>query len=301
MALGGLGATQAWAALAAPVLISPAHLAVDVSTSPRLSWHPVNDATGYWIQVSLNDGFTHLIVNRGQEATAAELSGLLKNTHYWWRVHAYREDLEGPWSEVRRFTTASGEELDAPVLVSPENHASRQPRSLLLTWREVPGAAGYWLQVSRNETFTRLVVNRDGLTKTSAEVSHLLAGVRYFWRVKAYHGTVQSAWSTVWVFTTACELARPVLLHPPNGLTGASTALVFEWKPVAGATRYWLQVSANSAFTELLVDHDGLREPRAEVNELPAGKQLWWRVKAINTVGHGPWSQVWTLTTGGEH
>jgi hypothetical protein len=389
----GLAAPEAHAALAAPVLIAPGNGATGVSTAPTLSWHPVNDATGYGLQVALDEGFTHVVVSRTQAETTAEVTGLSTSTTYWWRVHAYREGHgAGPWSAVWHFTTKAPEPLAAPVLVappngatdqpatvmfkwhpvtgatrywlqvsrnegftdlvanhdgitgtakavsglpvgvklwwrvkalnatqqspwsdvwsfttklclraptllSPPNGATKQPTSLVLTWKGVDGAKTYWLQVARDEKFLHLVVNRDGITTTSSEVSGLLAGAKYFWRVKACNGTVQSPWSAIWCFTTLCELKRPVLLHPPNGATNVPTSLVLEWQGVDGATSYWLQVSQNETFTSLLVNRDGITETHAEVSGLPEGTKLWWRVRACSATGRSAWSCIWSFTT----
>ncbi len=92
-------------ALGRPVLSEPPKGAVGVSRSPTLRWHPVERAAGYWVQVARNDGFTVEVIARRVTTTSLALSGLPAGTKFWWRVRAYAEGGEGPWSEAWNFTT----------------------------------------------------------------------------------------------------------------------------------------------------------------------------------------------------
>jgi len=88
----------------APILISPANGATDVSITPTLSWHSVDRATGYIVQVSKNSDFTDKVFDQAIANTSVQVS-LAYNTHYFWRVLAAIGLTLSSWSEVWTFTT----------------------------------------------------------------------------------------------------------------------------------------------------------------------------------------------------
>ena len=58
------------------------------------------------------------------------------------------------------------------------------------------------MQVARNDGFTEGATTRN-VTATYTDFTGLAAGTRYYWWTRAVNGSVTSAWSTVWSFTTA--------------------------------------------------------------------------------------------------
>jgi hypothetical protein len=71
-------------------------------------------------------------------------------------------------------------------------------------WQDVPGATGYTLQVSRNNSFTLIVLTANSVPSTLTPTVNLPAGTQLFWRVKATGLNGPSAWSSLtgWSFTT---------------------------------------------------------------------------------------------------
>jgi hypothetical protein len=121
------------------------------------------------------------------------------NTKYYWRVRAYNTDGEySAWSLVRTFRTA----LSAPVLSTPSNG---EPTTLLrppFDWQDVPGATSYTIQVSKNNTFTSLVVTKTVVLSTYTPTINLPANILLYWRVKANGLNGPSLWSSPpWSFT----------------------------------------------------------------------------------------------------
>ncbi len=107
----------------APGNLSPAEGA-SVSQTPGLSWNSLLDASAYWLQVGDNPGFTKrgsatlLVDQQGIESTNFTVNGLAAGTTYYWRVRGQNARGDGPWSNGRSFTTASGvavERLDGDV------------------------------------------------------------------------------------------------------------------------------------------------------------------------------------------
>ncbi|MDZ7310186.1 MAG: LamG domain-containing protein, partial [candidate division KSB1 bacterium] len=100
--------------------------------------------------------------------------------------------------------------LAAPVLLSPANGATGISATPTLHWNAVTGATSYKLQVSSDSTFSAPVVNQSGLTSTSYSGARLVNNTTYYWRVKAVNASGESAWSSVWRFTTK---AAPIYVN----------------------------------------------------------------------------------------
>jgi uncharacterized membrane protein len=89
---------------------------------------------------------------------------------------------------------------------------------------------------------------------------------------------------------------NPRLISPIDGATAVPINATFSWAAIGGAT-YWLQVSKNSSFTDLVVDQRGL-STNSFTAQLSADTRYWWRVNLGNPTTPSPWSG-WTFTTGG--
>jgi hypothetical protein len=60
---------------------------------------------------------------------------------------------------------------------------------------------------------------------------------------------------------------------------------------------YRLQVSANFAFSPIVVNDSALTSTFRQVGPLPESTTHYWRVNASNSSGTSGWSQVWSFTT----
>lgn len=92
-----------------PRLSSPPDGATNISTTPTLSWNPVNCATSYGLQVSISQtdwSGPNLKVNQsGIVGTSQAVSGLANGTLYYWRVNATNAGGTSAWSSPWSFTT----------------------------------------------------------------------------------------------------------------------------------------------------------------------------------------------------
>jgi subtilisin family serine protease len=93
--------------LAAPVLVSPADRASNVSRTPTLTWAASTGATSYKVQVSTNSSFTALVVDKsGVSSTSLAITtSLASRRTLYWRVQAVNGSTTSAWSTSRRFTT----------------------------------------------------------------------------------------------------------------------------------------------------------------------------------------------------
>jgi hypothetical protein len=99
-------ASSSGSAPAAPTLSSPSNGATNVSTSPTLSWSASTGATSYRLQVSTSSTFSTLTKDvSGITLTSQQVTGLSRNSRYYWRVNATNAYGTSDWSSVRYFTT----------------------------------------------------------------------------------------------------------------------------------------------------------------------------------------------------
>jgi len=105
--------------------------------------------------------------------------------------------------------------------------------------------------------------------------------------------------ASVEVVCGGCPLpSAPSPLSPPNGATGVSTTPTLDWSDVTGATSYDVQVCRDSGCTDVVRSQMGLTASQWTVSPaLNNGTTYYWRARAVNSCGAGPWSETWSFTT----
>ncbi len=106
-----------------PELTAPALAANNISINIPLNWNEVNDVSGYRVQVSTSRDFATPIVNEVISTTSKNLSNLLYNTQYFWRVKALTTTDSTAWSPTWDFNTlnpADVDESNSDFSISPQ-------------------------------------------------------------------------------------------------------------------------------------------------------------------------------------
>ena len=80
------------------------------------------------------------------------------------------------------------------------------------------------------------------------------------------------------------------LVAPPDSAVDQPSTVPFEWERVPDATTYHLQVATDPEFNNLVFEDSTLTEPNAEVGPLAYSVTHYWRIRAKNAGGIGPWS-----------
>lgn len=191
----------------------------------------------------------------------------------------------------------------APLLISPTNNSIVNTLTPYLAWYASVGATSYTVQISSLQNFSSIA---DSATTTSTNYyipsGKLLNNITYYWRVNASNQFGSSPWSSIWNFTTNMTVPlAPTLISPANGATGVLLTPTLDWSDVSSATNYHVQVSYNATFTNIADSATVNSSQRTiPVGKLLANNIFYWRVKAGNSSGYGPWSTAWyfyTVTT----
>jgi hypothetical protein len=110
----------------------------------------------------------------------------------------------------------------------------------------------------------------------------------------AYGGAVRTA--TILVNPSAPPTAptAPSLISPANDSTPAQP-VTFDWSDVANAESYEIQIDNTSTIAAPFVANAVVTVSQATIGGLPA-QRLWWRVRARNSAGFGPFSATRRFT-----
>lgn len=129
--------------------------------------------------------------------------------------------------------------LNPPTLTSPANSAIEISINPALSWNASNGASSYSLQVSMNSNFTTLVFNQSEIISTSYQVTNLVEGTTYYWRVNASNSAGTSAWSDYQSFTTiiTSTVATPTF-SPVSGTYTSAQSVIINCE-TAGASIYY--------------------------------------------------------------
>jgi transcriptional regulator CtsR len=272
---------------AAPVLKSPASGSTVPSLTPRLEWNASSGAVSYGIQVSTSSSFTSLVIaetgitDRFYDITP----GILKwNTTYYWRVNAKNSyNSTSSWSSYRYFRTAVGPPPNAPSGLIATPISSSQ---INLTWQDNSSDETGFKIERRTGSGSYFQVATVGAGITSYSNSRLSASTEYYYRVRAYKGTLNSDYCEEASATTLPPPpAAPVLKSPISGSTVPSLTPRLEWNASNGAVSYEIQVSTSSSFTSLVVDETGITDLFYDVPEgtLDWNAIYYWRANAKNS------------------
>lgn len=189
----------------------------------------------------------------------------------------------------------------APVLTLPVNGAVNVSLTPLLDWDSASGANYYHLQLATDTIYNSPVIDSGNIPLTSLNVpSGLLNNnTLYYWRVRGLNPGATGAWSVNFRFRTIVALpTAPNLLLPVNAATNVSLTPFFDWDSTSPADYYTLQASLDTSFTNLQVFTDGiLHSFLQQTAPLYPNFRYYWRVKATNPAGSGPYSNVFYFNT----
>ncbi|NJD22512.1 MAG: T9SS type A sorting domain-containing protein [Melioribacter sp.] len=284
-----------------PILISPVNGSTNLSAPVTLSWE--SSASSFHVQVATDASFNNLFVDAsGITSRSYVLNSFTNGTSYYWRVNATSFLFTSDWSQVWNFTTASGQTIPpTPVLISPANSSTNQPTTIVLSWNASTGADHYWLQIATNQSFANPTIIDSSIKGTSYQANNLAVSTNYYWRVKSINSAGSSGWSSAWSFSTVSGQiqppAQPTLVSPIDKSINQPTSITFTWNPAANADHYFIQVSTDQTFSNIVYTNNAITGTSHQVNNLQNNKTYYWQVKAANAGGQSTWSAAWSFTT----
>jgi len=293
-------------------LTAPSNGAEGLAIPVDLEWNAAAYADQYLVQASLDSTFADTVFSVVTADLTTEFVPPFAGETYFWRVQGMGEGGSSPdFSDVWNFSVAAEGSL-VPTLLTPEDGATGVEVDPLLTW-QAPGSisvnddavsktsavAFYRVQLGTDDAFENLVVDEDSVLADSLQVTGLMHGTEYYWRVAGVDDQGRFTFAEPSRFTTI--IAAPgavVLVSPANGATGEPGFPQFSWQTVAGATAYQLQVSKNADLASPIIDQNALTAVTfTPAAPLDYSTKYYWRVRAMNAGGWGEWSETRNFTT----
>jgi hypothetical protein len=214
----------------------------------------------------------------------------------------------------------AGVNIDVPGQVFPGGGTKvdddQQPVSLVVSnpGTNTQRTVVLGVQVAPDAGFANIAFSRDGIAlgdggRTTVQLSRLMPGRTYYWRVKAGDGANDSGWSSPVSF----DLMNPVIIGVPTPKSPVGGSRIATSLPVlvvvngqtsgpTGNIRYQYQVSESAAFTSFVVNGEHIQDPSGEsAFALPAvtalDKLLFWRARILGERHTGEWSRIESFRT----
>lgn len=285
-----------------PELYTPEDMAEPDTLRPEFTWEEIAGATEYTFQVSTSPGFSTSVINKKVSTPAYTPTADLpyRGITLYWRVRSHGPAGTSPWGIPFEFNIPNPP--SGVSLLKPANNKLLYTLTPWLDWTDakIPSDTElkeYRLQISQDPGFeTTEVDTPTGLASEYTLGTALPANTRFYWRVKACNTLDHcSNWSKVLSFRTA--LQPPQLIGPENEADLLTNRPEFSWQADPGAVSYTLQISASIQFRSLAASKTVRTASFPPTSDLPAGKTLYWRVRANGSNGPSDWSAVRSLTT----
>lgn len=284
----------------APKLVVPRDAAVNQPLVLSVLWEAPARAQRYHVQVSTDSLFegAFLIDREDVISPSIDVPDLGNNQKCYWRVRAINLGGSSPWSTMWRFTTIPAEP-DAPLLIAPAADARGVSVNPAFTWQPAEAATSYAMQLSTDPQFASTIINASGIPFTQYAATGLERGVWHYWRVRGMNAAGAGEWSETRGFITERDAPAAVVLSAPaDGSTSIPLGQELRWLTAEHADDYEVHVSEVPDFSTMVLSKSGITTTSyTPSDEFSAERRLYWRVRARNERGEGPWSAVWSFTT----
>ncbi|HTR81112.1 MAG TPA: FlgD immunoglobulin-like domain containing protein [Bacteroidota bacterium] len=303
---GSSGWSGAWnfktADLQPPILTSPLNGASVDSTQVSFVWSAVQNASSYWFQMSPDSTFGSIAnSDSGIVSTSLRISGLQRNTRYFWRLSAFVGGQQSAWSLPNSFTVKPLTQEAGPNLLSPSDNSSGLPTTVTFSWSPDSEASSYELQLARDQAFDTLVYDDSALANTSQQVGALQNQTRYYWRVRALRSSIVSEWSLPWSFTTVQKIiSTPALVAPINGSQNEPLGPTLQWTIPSGGITNQVQVGTDTTYSVTVFNDSTITADSVTVGPLAPNTFYVWRVRTKTADGWSLFSTSWNFTTTSE-
>ena len=281
------------------------------------------DSLTYTFEVFTDSDFTRKVTFKaglaeGNPSTEWQIdTPLQENTRYWWRVSAHDGVFQSAWCCSTFLVNLQNDPPGKPVLRSPAPGAQIPTRTPLL---EVVKAADpdspyltYEFQVHADEAGTLRIFEATGLLEGAEGIAscpvriELADNTPYYWRARARDDRgATGPWTDLSPFriNTANDTpSAPSILNPADGKEIADFSLTLEIGNASDADMdpliYFFELDKDGSFT----GRDTWRSPRVPEGmgarttcvlplSLTDNTLYYWRARAFDGKGYGPWTQA---------
>ncbi len=274
-----------------PTPVKPLHQAVEVTTTPMLTWTPAVAAESYDVQVSTSAAFSPLMFSQTTANLDVILPTVQESTTLFWRVRKRTGTEVGPWSTPFRFTVVMG----VPTLLSPVMEDDTIAVLPTAEFRWVPGIGSPRSRIRITSLASNTVVIDTIIDEPRFVPGNTLRPhTWYSWTVNAWAENVNGRSAKSQTFITSVGIPR--LRGPGANVTGVPPyQATFVWDSVAGATSYTVLLR-NASDTTIIASYE-TPTPTVVGRNLPSSTKLTWTCRGNSKYGPGPYAVPTTFTT----
>ncbi|MFH0872258.1 MAG: hypothetical protein V1878_07180 [bacterium] len=232
-------------------ILEPKEGIVYYNTFPTFKWEVLPQASGYQIQVALDENFQKIVLDRSgivQESFRTPQELQFFSTKLYWRVRPLVKGKLKDWSPPLSFEISP---LKPPELRQPVGEIKElQP---VFQWEKVQEAKSYHLQLSTNKEFSNILWEQPNCGETKSQLAQLRLkyDTSHYWRVRAVaEDAGVGPWSGAQQFLIPFTSPQA---REPSGSMGFLT-LSFTWTGSPIALSHEVQVSRDPAFGQLDID-----------------------------------------------
>lgn len=246
-----------------------------------ITWQALENAQGYRAEISQKADFLSPLWQQQVSNTRVPLPDLPDGSYYF-RVRGIDDlELEGI-NQVQPFN------LDArpqpPIPLSPNDGQLFRGEQPELKWSASSDATAYRLQIATDLAFDHILVDQENLSGTQFQTGDLKAPGHYYWRLYSFNAAGEQgpvSDSKRWEI-------KPIPDKPEARLAVTESGITTSWRPGVAGQRYQVQLAADPAFTELLLD-ESPGKPQLTLQPV-SGQVRYFRVRYLEPDGfEGPW------------
>jgi hypothetical protein len=190
----------------------------------------------------------------------------------------------------------------AVTIVRPAAGGIATTDTVRFTWRRPsPTVTKYHLMVATDSLMTALVINDSTITDTTSVRRGLVNGTRYFVQVRAYNSAGWGELATAQSFRVVLLPTAPSQILPTTDGQVLRENVRFMWsRPAGPVTGYTFELANDPGMTSIVVRDTAVTDTTYLVASIESDR-YYWRVRAKNEAGWGPYSPVRQLqgTTAG--
>ncbi len=286
----GNSAYTAEANATASLLVPTTLAAVAASaTQINLTWVDASaNETGFQIERSLTTatGFT-LVGTTAANAVSFSNTSLPDGTKYFYRIRAINATGTSAYTaEVNATTTQQ-----APTTLTATPASTTQ---INLTWADVSSSeTGYQIERSLTTATGFTLVATTAANATTFSNTGLIAGTRYFYRIRATNANGNSAYTAEANATT--NLVAPSAL---SAVTASTTQINLTWVDgSSNETGFQIERSLTSGTGFTLLATTAANAVSYSNTGLAAGTKYYYRVRAVNATGISTYTNEGSATT----
>ncbi len=279
----------------APEITYPENNANDLWTDFELRWEENPYAQSYDIQLDDNNDFSSPEIDGSAKFNYYNATGLTRGETYYARVRTNNAFGTSDWSEILTFSVV-GVPPVGPELIEPFDSAEGVSYRTEFRWKELDWADSYRIQVATDSLFNSL-----WLKITTSDFYYSEAGWNnhdFYWRVKAYRGSIEGEWSEVYHFTgndEETESEVTVITPADSSSINVGEYVTFKWKNAYNAREYLIEIYDSYDKANKLQDYF-ISYPDSTFiydNELLNIGEYFWRIRVNGKNGWEAWSDLY--------